>query len=164
MFEYIIQNNQMRILKLFFSFMLLLSLNAIKAQETKYNPKEYSNQPMWIEMMDDSSVNYYEALKAYEQYWQNRIRPQEEEDAINEHGSRKAEREREKFEKKLAKMTPAERTVFDRMKYECKRFDNWKREVKKFVQEDGHILSYDQKLEIWNRQQVEMKKLNKSDK
>jgi hypothetical protein len=119
---------------------------------------------MWIEMMDDSSVNYYEALKAYEQYWQNRIRPQEEEDAINEHGSRKAEREREKFEKKLAKMTPAERTVFDRMKYECKRFDNWKREVKKFVQEDGHILSYDQKLEIWNRQQVEMKKLNKSDK
>ncbi|NDC31092.1 MAG: hypothetical protein EBZ58_09205 [Bacteroidetes bacterium] len=164
MFEYIIQNNQMRILKLFFCFMLLLSLNAIKAQETKYNPKEYSNQPMWIEMMDDSSVNYYEALKAYEQYWQNRIRPQEEEDAINEHGSRKAEREREKFEKKLAKMTPAERTVFDRMKYECKRFDNWKREVKKFVQEDGHILSYDQKLEIWNRQQVEMKKLNKSDK
>ena len=154
----------MRILKLFFCFMLLLSLNAIKAQETKYNPKEYSNQPMWIEMMDDSSVNYYEALKAYEQYWQNLIRPQEEEDAINEHGSRKAEREREKFEKKLAKMTPAERTVFDRMKYECKRFDNWKREVKKFVQEDGHILSYDQKLEIWNRQQVEMKKLNKSDK
>ena len=164
MFEYIIQNNQMRILKLFFCFMLLLSLNAIRAQETKYNPKEYSNQPMWIEMMDDSSVNYYEALKAYEQYWQIRIRPQEEEDAINEHGSRKAEREREKFEKKLAKMTPAERTVFDRMKYECKRFDNWKREVKKFVQEDGHILSYDQKLEIWNRQQVEMKKLNKSDK
>jgi hypothetical protein len=50
------------------------------------------------------------------------------------------------------------------MKYECKRFDNWKREVKKFVQEDGHILSYDQKLEIWNRQQEEIKKLNKSDK
>lgn len=164
MFEYLIQNNQMCIQKLLICFLFILCLNAVKAQDTKYNPKEYSTKPMWIEMMDDSSANYYEALKAYEQYWQNRLRPQEEEDAINEHGSRKEEREREKFEKKLAKMTPAERTEFDRMKYECKRFDNWKREVKQYVQEDGHILSYDQKLEIWNRQQEEMKKLNKTDK
>lgn len=154
----------MSINKVFFSFLLLLGITAVKAQEVKYNPKEYHIKPYWIEMMDDSTVNYYEALKSYETYWQDKLKPQEEEDAINEHGSRKEEREREKFEKKLAKMTPAERTEFDRMKYECKRFDNWKREVKQYVQEDGHILSYDQKLEIWNRQQEEMKKLNKTDK
>jgi hypothetical protein len=50
-------------------------------------------------------------------------------------------------------MTPAERREFDRLKYHYKRFKQWKLAVFTYVQEDGRILSDEERLRIWQDQQ-----------
>lgn len=125
--------------------------------QTAYTDAEYRQSPLWIKMIDNPGANYYEAIKAHELYWQNRPKPMEEE--INDKKEdRKEERTREQAKKQLAKMTPAERNEFDRLNYQNKRFEAWIHEVKPFVQEDGRILTQEERTAIWNKQQEEIKK------
>ena len=97
-------------------------------------------------MMDDSAVNYYQAVKAFDMYWAGRIKP--EEDAEKGEENRREEKERRRYEKKLAKMTAAERNEFDRVNYQYKRFVNWMHEVKPYVQASGRILTRQQRVDI----------------
>ena len=127
---------------------LVLLLLSAKAQ-TKYNEAEFKTKPVWITMMDDSAVNYYQAVKAFDMYWAGRIKP--EEDAEKGEENRREEKERRRYEKKLAKMTPAERNEFDRVNYQYKRFVNWMHEVKPYVQVSGRILTRQQRVDIRNR-------------
>ena len=46
----------------------------------------------------------------------------------------------------------------EKMAYHIKRFKNWKKEVRPYVQENGHILTQEERTAIWMRQQEEMKK------
>ena len=34
--------------------------------------------PYWIDMMNDSNVNYYDAVTAFDTYWENRVKPTED--------------------------------------------------------------------------------------
>jgi len=122
-----------------------------KAQ-AKYNEADFKTKPVWIIMMDDSTVNYYQAVKAFDMYWAGRIKPDGDADKLNEKDSRKEEKERKRNEKKLAKMTAAERNEFDRVNYQYKRFMNWMFEVKPYVQANGRILTRQQRLDIRNKQ------------
>ena len=124
---------------------LVLLLLSAKAQ-TKYNEAEFKTKPVWITMMDDSAVNYYQAVKAFDMYWAGRIKP--EEDAEKGEENRREEKERRRYEKKLAKMTAAERNEFDRVNYQYKRFVNWMHEVKPYVQASGRILTRQQRVDI----------------
>lgn len=135
---------------------LLILNNKSLGQEIKYNPIDFKEKPLWINMMEDSTANYYIAIQAYNEYWKDRLKPMEEEDMISEIMSKKEEKEREKNERKIAKLKPEQRNEFDRMKYETKRFENWKKEVLPFVQEDGRILTINERIEIWNKQQLEI--------
>lgn len=123
--------------------------------------KDYIKNPEWIKMIDNPSVNYYDALNAYESYWKVRIKPEREEELINEYATRKEKREHRRNEKQLAKMTPAERAIYDNIVYQCKRFETWQREVQPYVQNDGRILSQQERVDIWNKQQEEIKNQNK---
>ena len=127
---------------------LVLLLLSAKAQ-TKYNEAEFKTKPVWITMMDDSAVNYYQAVKAFDMYWAGRIKP--EEDAEKGKENRGEEKERRRYEKKLAKMTAAERNEFDRVNYQYKRFVNWMHEVKPYVQAGGRILTRQQRVDIRNK-------------
>ena len=143
-------------------FCILLSLGlfvfSVKAQ-IKYNEAEFKTKPFWIIMMDDTTVNYYQAVRAFNSYWEGRIKPEDDADILIEKGKEnpKEEKERRRYEKKLAKMSPAERNEFDRLNYEYKRFENWMNEVKPYVQENGSILTQRQRTDIWNRQQEGIK-------
>ncbi|MCF8233676.1 MAG: PKD domain-containing protein [Bacteroidales bacterium] len=57
-------------------FTLILALifgTQILAQETNEKEnKNYSEFPYWIEMMQDPEANYYETVKAFEEYWEGR--------------------------------------------------------------------------------------------
>ena len=141
---------------LLFTCVFFMKINNTIAQTTKYLAEDYKNKPLWIDMMEDTTANYYEAIKAFDIYWVGRLKPMEEEDIISEIMSKKEEREREKNERKIAKLKPAQRAEFDRMKYETKRFENWKREVFPFVQESGQILTPYERQEIWKKQQIEI--------
>ena len=140
---------------------LLICVNISFAQKEKEKPADpdYKNNPVWISMIDNPSTNYYEAIKAYDTYWQYHEKPmgeEEEEGFVNESRKEKEEaeeREKERERRKLNKgepdkLTPEDiqRMEFrDRMTYQCKRFENWKKEVLPFVQEDGRILTLEQR-------------------
>ena len=50
--------------------------------------------PYWIEMMNDSTVNYYDAVNAFDIYWKNRVKPTEDNgEAIDIFGNQKSPEE-----------------------------------------------------------------------
>jgi hypothetical protein len=87
-----------------------------------------------------------------------------EADEINEQLTRKEERAKERAERKLSKLNAAKRQEYDQLKYQCKRFENWRQEVLPFVQEDGRILTQEERIAIWKQQQEEIKQQKKTDK
>ncbi len=57
---------------------LLACLLAFTAQsQTDYKRKDYSSKPLWIKMMNDTTVNYYETVKAFRVYFKRRPLPKE---------------------------------------------------------------------------------------
>ena len=47
--------------------------------------------PYWIAMMNDSTVNYYDAVNAFDIYWKNRVKPTEDNgEAIDIFGNQKS--------------------------------------------------------------------------
>jgi len=130
---------------------------------------DYKNDPVWIKMMDDPNVNYYEAVKAYETYWSGREKPGEEEEMMAEGTDKVKKREIEKEQRERERESSGKnglkiRLEREDMTYQVKRFENWMHEVKPFVQEDGRILSEEDKHRIWLRQQEEIKTQQKKDK
>jgi hypothetical protein len=112
--------------------------------------------PAWVKMMDDPNTNYYEAIKSFEQFWKGKEKPMEEGELINENMNKEAKKEHRNAERKLRNMSPVERQQYDYLTYQFKRFNNWRHEVKQFVQEDGHILSQEERNNIFEQQQQEI--------
>lgn len=131
----------------------IVALLAFSSIYLKVQEKDYANYPYWIAMIDQPETNYYEALKAYTIYWQNRIKPLDEEEELFQEMNEKEKEQYEVLKRELAAMTPAQRQEFDRLKYQVKRFKQWRRSVMPYVQEDGRILSYEERLKIWETQQ-----------
>jgi len=158
-------------------FFGLLKLNTIQAQNNIDTNRDYKNTPVWITMMDDPNVNYFEAIKAYEVYWKNHQKPKGEEEEMammaaltGEKMTKKQLRKKEEIEKeqkkeaeksaskKYSKKEQLAISEKENMKYQIKRFENWMLDVKPFVQEDGRILTEQEKQAIWLKQQEELNK------
>ena len=123
-------------------------------------------QPDWVAMIDDPSVNYFDALKSYDNYWKTHPKPTEEEEEFgnpvdakgkSEKVLRREERERERESSRKKKLKGESLEQVEYLKYQSKRFENWALEVKPWVQENGHILTYEERTEIWKKQQEELK-------
>lgn len=122
--------------------------------------------PDWVNMMDDPNVNYFDAVASYKSYWMTHDRPPGEEEemeqttksAKGQETESEKERERESRKKKL-KGAKLEQVEY--LKYESKRFENWAREVKPWVQENGHVLNEEERAEIARKQQEELQQQNK---
>jgi hypothetical protein len=111
----------------------------------------YSKHPYWIEMMNDPKANYFETVKAYEQFWQNKKIPLEEDDII---GQTKKEPTKNNFLSKWFKSKEErEEEEIKKYSFEIKKFKHWKLKVTPFVQEDGTILDADERLKLWQNQQ-----------
>lgn len=117
------------------------------AQETSPRPL-----PDWVAMIDNSKTNYFEAVKAFNEFWKNRVKPVEEMDMGEEE-----EKEKKAMKAYLATLSVAERNYWDQLQYHYKRFKRWKQDVLPYVQSDGRILSEEERIAIWNKQQLEMK-------
>jgi hypothetical protein len=111
----------------------------------------YSKHPYWIEMMNDPKANYFETVKAYEQFWQNKKIPLEEDDII---GQTKKEPTKNNFLSKWFKSKEErEEEEIKKYSFDIKKFKHWKLKVTTFVQEDGTILDADERLKLWQNQQ-----------
>lgn len=134
------------------SLLLLCILHTANAQEKKTTPRlNDKSNPNWIMMMQDPQVNYYDAVKAFETYWEGKIEPEEEEELITEGKITSAEAESLRVVR--ASWTQVQRNEYENIKYQFKRFKDWKRTVFPFVQSDGRILSEQERLEIFQKQQ-----------
>jgi hypothetical protein len=68
-------------LRLYVLFLLffLCSNCAVRAQniKTNYSKREMRRQPVWISLMKDSTTNYYETIRAFREFWKDRVLPKE---------------------------------------------------------------------------------------
>ena len=65
-----------------FSMILFFSIHAFA--QTKSKTPNYSKHPYWIDMIKDPNVNYFEAVKAYDEFWKDRKKPEQEDDIIGQ--------------------------------------------------------------------------------
>lgn len=112
--------------------------------------------PSWVAMMEDPKVNYYEALEAFNTFWKNIPKPVEAMELDEE-----AEKERILLTAYLKTLNTAERNYYDQLAYHFKRFKKWRQENRAFVQEDGSILTEEERMAIWYQQQEEIKNQRK---
>ncbi|OYU95417.1 MAG: hypothetical protein CFE21_09740 [Bacteroidetes bacterium B1(2017)] len=88
-------------------------------------------------MMNNPQANYYEAVAAFDLYWQNREKPAEESgEGKDIYGKEKSEEEKERDTKKSIQYV-----------YEYKQFLNWKEKNKNLVKPDGTIMTPEEILE-----------------
>lgn len=123
------------------SFFLLISLSIF--QYSIGQQPDYASKPHWIKMMEDSSVNYFEAVKAFNTYWKDRSKPVEEKEIFSNYNQRK--------------ITTVRKTEREAKEYaiEYKKFLNWQRETLPYVQADGRILSREERLRIFEKEKQE---------
>ena len=115
-----------------------------KAQQvTVYTDKEYSKNPLWISMIKDTAVNFFEAEKAYKLYFRHHTKPEGEQEDIGEH---------EKREKHPSKREQREMQRENRMRMDVKRYEHWRDMVLPYVQPDGRILTPTERIQIWQQQ------------
>jgi len=142
---------------LIFLILLLFTFNA-KAQLHNDSLADYQNKPLWIDMIDNPDANYFEAIKAYDTYFQYHKKPKMEEDSQAE---AMGENENEADDDYIKSLSPEALNNYALMKYQVKRFENWINEMKNFVQENGHILTEEERAGIWQKQQQEIKRQQK---
>jgi hypothetical protein len=130
--------------------LLFVSADVIAQEKGPAAKADYSKEPVWIKMIDDPRVNYYEAIEAFETYWKGKVKPEEEEELIAE--GKITEKEAERMKKERASWTPAQLNEYQMLKYHVKRFDQWKRDVFPYVQSDGRILTEQERMDIYNKQ------------
>ena len=74
-------------------FIAIVMFNSIvMCSQTQKKSINYSKKPYWIEMMKDPKVNYFETIKAYDAFWENRKQPKEEDDVIGQSKTEEAKR------------------------------------------------------------------------
>ena len=133
-------------------FIAIVMFNSIvMCSQTQKKSINYSKKPYWIEMMKDPKVNYFETIKAYDAFWENRKQPKEEDDVI---GQSKTEEAKRSFLSRWFK-SKEEREEEEIKKYalDVKKFKHWKLKVEPYVQEDGTILDADARLKLWEQEQ-----------
>ena len=134
----------------FISMLTLLIISSDLISQTTSKRINYSKHPYWIEMMNDPKANYFETVKAYEQFWQNKKIPLEEDDII---GQTKKEPTKNNFLSKWFKSKEErEEEEIKKYSFEIKKFKHWKLKVMPYVQEDGTILDADARLKLWQEQ------------
>ena len=117
-------------------------------QTAKKKKGAYAEFPLWIEMMEDTLTNYFEAQKAFETYWKSRPLPVEEEDIIG-HTAWKAEDRKSWLQKIFTTKKERKEQESELLAFQFKKFKNWERAMQPYVQDDGSILTPTQRIAIW---------------
>jgi len=142
----------MKRLSVWIAVCLFFSTPLIAQQKAHNIEKDYAKKPLWINMMEDPNVNYFEIDKAYTAYWQHHTMPETEHDIIGE------KKERDKHPSKRAQRKA---DADNDMRMAVKKYEWWREQMLPYVQPDGHILSTEERLQIWKQQQNEQQKTNK---
>jgi len=119
--------------------------------QTQKKSINYSKKPYWIEMMKDPKANYFETIKAYDAFWENRKKPKDEDDVIGQ--AKTAEAKRGFLSRWFKSKEEREEAEIKKYALDVKKFKHWKLKTEPYVQEDGSILDADARLKLWQEQQ-----------
>ncbi len=124
----------------------LIAVIAIKSLYAQNNMDTYyRTHPVWITMMNNETVNYYETVKAFNLFWENKEKPTEENELFS---ATDDEKESKDFiSGKKAHSDDAKKYAF-----EYKKFIYWQQDVLPFVKEDGRLMSQQEQLDFWKHQ------------
>ena len=168
-------------LHLLWLMIICLIANSSQANAQAAKSSDYQNHPAWVDMMSDPNVNYYVAVNTYNDFWKGKQKPNDEAETMElqserNHKDKMTEQEKKKFEKeererKHEKELDSKKQLTEEdmkqlewkreMTYQCKRFEDWMRTVKPFVQNDGRILTEEERMKIYDQRQQELKKEKK---
>lgn len=129
-------------------YLLLISLFvSLAAMAQKKQPTEidYAQTPYWIKMMDIEGVNFNEAVKAYDIYWQHHSLPEEEGDRVTGKGA--------EGKKIISKKELKEGREAAAMRFQIKKFLHWKIKNEPFVKENGNIMTAAERLRFHEQHQ-----------
>ena len=139
---------------------ILLAFNPLLAQEfSDKQLREWSKNPVWIEMMDNPNANYFETVAAFDAFWKNKELPEEENKILGasredrEHVETKSEcRRRKRAEKKMDKEEKEAAVLRHKYAFAVKKYEHWKIVVDPYVQPDGRILTKEEQLKLHEQQ------------
>ena len=148
---------------------LFILSNKFVAQNSNHNSKNYSKEPLWIGMMDDPNANYYETLKAFREFWKDRVLPEEpfeaegadtfeKEVGLEKEGESEKERERER-EREIKKQNKRGDQSTHQYASQVRAFKGWMQTIKPWVRPDGSIISDTERQAIIDKQAKELKEL-----
>lgn len=124
-------------------FFILFAYAAAAQQNNQTDNKDYAHSPFWINMIKDTSANFFEIEKAYNTYFEHHEKPGGENEVIGE---------RNKKEKYPSKREQRRLQAENTMRIEVKKYEHWRLTMLPYVQPDGHILTPTERLKIWNDQ------------
>ena len=121
----------MKQLRVLLTILICLSMGA--NAQTNSGATTASDQPIWVQMMSDENVNYFEAVEAFNSYFKTHPMPDLEVEEELMGGDLKAKEDYEKEMKRDNKSTLTEqerKSMVEReqMNYQVKRFRNWMKE------------------------------------
>ncbi len=149
------------------TILLMFFSVTIQAQE-KARKVNYEKEPAWITMMDDPNANYYETIKAFKKYYGERPLPEEpfdpesgdsfEKDIGLEDEEDGKEKSKKELEREARKIDPKEPNLSG----EVRAFRAWFYSIKPWVREDGSIVSPAEQRAIVEKQQAELREIEKA--
>jgi len=122
------------------AFLMLIALPNVRGQAIAYTDKDYARKPLWIDMIKDTTTNFFTVEHAYKVYFQHHEKPLGEDDEIGEHEAR---------QKNPSKRERKQMQAEQHMRMEVKKYERWHDRMLPYVQSDGTILTPAQRLEIW---------------
>jgi hypothetical protein len=153
-------------------FLIFLCSNcALRAQniKTNYSNREMRRQPLWISLMKDSTTNYYETIRAFREFWKDRVLPKEPFDEGFDQFEREVgliteqetEKEREREERNASAKKRAESNFYAA---DVRAFKGWLQDIKPWVRADGSILTLSEREAIVQKQIEEQREQERLDK
>jgi cytochrome oxidase Cu insertion factor (SCO1/SenC/PrrC family) len=132
----------MKIVKFYITLGCILLSSHVPAQSQQYTEKDYAKDPVWIQMLDDTTANFFEVEKAYNTYFKTHELPKSEHDMIGEYSER---------QKKVSKRQQKRVEEDSYLSRQVKKYHRWHEKMLPYVQPDGRILTPSERLAIWQQ-------------
>jgi hypothetical protein len=113
----------------------------------------YRFEPVWKDMINDTSANFFEVQKAFELFWNGKELPKEEDDIIGE----KAKLKNTFINKIFNSRELKEQQLRESLAFDYKRYRRWIIKMAPYVKDDGSILTPTERIQLWQKHNDELK-------
>jgi hypothetical protein len=113
----------------------------------------YRITPVWKDMIDDTTANFFEVQKAFDLFWSGKELPEEEDEVIGEKGRLKNTFINRMFNARELK----EQQLRESLTFDYKRYRRWLIKTEPYVKDDGSIMTPTERLQLWKNHNDELK-------